>query len=261
MQVHTDYIRVTDSTVLTDITISFDRKDLQFQQKNNVSTATVNIYGRITTMSRRVANMFEETVSVPVPTEMLSKALNGTSVYWKSVPLAPGMYRLNIVAKDVIGGTLTNYEQALNVPHFDEDKLAQSSLILADLIEKVPTRSIGSGQFVIGDSKVRPRVNDTFKHDEKLGIYTQFYNFGTDDKTKKPSGSIEYEVIRNGSNEKMLTYTEDIASVPGASAQQVTVEKVLPLDKLKPGQYTLKMKVTDKVRNQVLTPSATFTVT
>ncbi len=69
---------------------------------------------------------------------------------------------------------------ALSVPHFDDEKLASSSLILADLIEKVPTRSIGTGQFVIGDTKVRPRLTDTFDRDEKLGIYTQFYNFSPD---------------------------------------------------------------------------------
>jgi len=262
MQVHTDYIRVTDSTVLTDVTLSFDRKDLQFQQKGNLSTATVNIYGRITSLSRRVVSVFEDPVSINEPTELLQQALNGSSVYWKSIPLAPGLYRLNIVAKDVVGGNQTSYEEALNVPHFDDEKLGSSSLILADLIEKVPTRSIGTGQFVIGDAKVRPRVGDTFHRDEKLGIYTQFYNFGTDEKTKKPSGSIEYEVVKNGSNEKVLSYTEDIFSkVPNASAQQVTVEKLLPLNSLQPGQYTLKMKVIDKVRNQTLTPSATFTVT
>ena len=58
----------------------------------------------------------------------------------------------------------------------------------------------------------------------------------------------------------MLDYTEDIMTIPGASSQQVTVEKLLPLDSLEPGLYTLKMKVVDKNRNQVLTPTANFTV-
>ena len=48
---------------------------------------------------------------------------------------------------------MNNYEMALNVPHFDDEKLASSTLIVADLIEKVPTKSIGTGQFVIGTSK------------------------------------------------------------------------------------------------------------
>jgi hypothetical protein len=53
---------------------------------------------------------------------------------------------------------------------------------------------------------------------------------------------------------------QDVKDVPGSSAQQVTIEKMLPLVKLDPGQYTLKMTVTDRVRNQTVTPSATFTV-
>jgi len=57
-----------------------------------------------------------------------------------------------------------------------------------------------------------------------------------------------------------LHYTEQVTAIPGASSQQVTVEKLLPLQSLEPGQYTLKMKVTDNNSNQVLTPSANFTV-
>jgi hypothetical protein len=114
---------------------------------------------------------------------------------------------------------------------------------------------------VIGDSKVRPRLDETFKQDEHMGIYAQFYNFETDEKTKKPSGSIEYEITKAGSNEKVLEFSEDLNAIPGSSAQQVTVEKLLPLKSLAPGQYQLKMKVTDRIRNQVLTPAATFTVT
>jgi GWxTD domain-containing protein len=261
MQVRVDYLKVTDSTIIANVTIQFERKDLQFQQKESIAKATVNIFARISSISRRPMNTFENVVQVEVPSELLSKAQEGVSVYQKSIPLAPGMYRLNVVAKDIVGGNTNNYETALNVPHYDDDRLSSSSLILADTIEKLPTRSIGQGQFVIGDSKVRPRLSETFKREERLGIYAQFYNFGADEKTNKPSGSIEYEITKTGSNEKVLEFSEDVNSIPGASAQQVTIEKLLPLKSLAPGVYNLKMKVTDKNRNQVLTPAATFTVT
>jgi GWxTD domain-containing protein len=260
MKVRADFIPITGSSVLTNVTIQFDRKDLQFKQKDGVSTATVNLYGRITSMTRRPVNWFEDTVSVDVPTDLLQQAVQGQSIYQKVVPLQPGRYRLNIAAKDVVGGNTTNFELALDVPRLDDNTLGQSSLILADLIEKVPTRSIGAGQFVIGTSKVRPRVNETFAHTEKLGIYLQLYNFEADEKTHKPDGSINYEIVKAGSNEKVFEYTEDISASPGA-ASQIIVEKLLPLQTLEPGHYTLKMKVTDKKRNQTLTPSANFTVT
>jgi hypothetical protein len=220
----------------------------------------VNVYGRITTMSRRVVQVFEEAVTVDSPPSMLQEFTKRQSIYQKSIPLKPGMYRLNVVAKDVIGGNMNNYEVALQVPYVDSDKLGASSLILADMIEKVPTKSIGAGQFVIGDSKVRPRLNDTFKREEKMGIYIQFFNFAQDEKTHKPVGQIEYEVVKNGTNEKIFNFTEDVSSIAGTSTQ-ITIEKLLPLKNLAPGQYTIRLKVTDKTRNQTLTPSAQFTVT
>ena len=260
MKTRADYIRMTNSTVLANLTLQFDKHDLQFGQKDGVSKAVVNIYARITSMSRRVVNVFEDVVTIEVPTELLGEAVKGSSLYQKSVPLPPGKYRLNVVAKDIIGGTLNNYEMALDVPHYDDEKLASSTIILADLIEKVPTKSIGTGQFVIGTSKVRPRLNETFKRDEKLGLYMQLYNFGPDEKTQKPNASIDYEVVKNSNNQKVFEFSEEVAKIDSASSNQTTVEKILPLKNLEPGQYTLKMKVTDRNRNQTLTPSASFTV-
>jgi hypothetical protein len=94
-----------------------------------------------------------------------------------------------------------------------------------------------------------------------MGIYLKLYNFEGDEKTHKPSGQVDYEVVKNGSTEAVLTFSEDLGQIPGASASQVTIEKLLPLKSLAPGQYTIRVKVTDKNRNQVLTPSAQFTVT
>jgi len=260
LKVETDYIRMTNSTVLAFITVQLENKDLQFQDKDGVSKALVNMYGRITSMSRRVVNVFEEPVSVEVPTPMLGEAAKRMSVYNKAVFLQPGNYRLNIVAKDVVGGTMNNYEVALHVPRYEDEKLSSSSLMLADLLEKVPTRNVGSGQFVIGDTKVRPRIDSKFKRSEKMGIYAQFYNFQPDEKTQKPNGEISYEVIRNGTNDRVFQFAEELKDLPGASAQQVTVEKVLPLASLEPGQYTLKMKIVDRNSNQTLTPTASFSV-
>jgi GWxTD domain-containing protein len=263
IKVRVDFMRMTDSTVLTSVAVQLDNKDLQFQDKGGVSTASVNMYGRITSMGRRPVSVWEEPVSIEVPTPMLGASNKHSSVYGHSVFLAPGTYRLNVVVKDVVAATMNNYEIALRVPRFEESKLASSTVILADLLEPLPTRSIGAGQFVIGDEKVRPRITDTFRRDETMGIYFQLYNFAPDEKTQKPNGQIEYQLVKSGSNQKVFDWTENLNDVkvyPNASAQQVTVEKHMPLAHYEPGQYTLKMTVTDKNRNEVLTPSATFTV-
>jgi GWxTD domain-containing protein len=262
MQVRADYIRVTDSTVLTSLSVQFNNNDLQFQTKDTAAKATVNIYGRITSLTRRPVSWFEDTVIAgPFPAESLQKVMSGRQLYSKTVPLAPGTYRLNIVAKDTVGNTVNNFEMALNVPHFDEDQLGASSVILADQIERVPTNSIGTGPFVIRSSKVRPRVDDTFKQNETMGIYAELYNFGMDPKTKKPEGTVEMDVVNALDNKTVLTQTEDLGAFPNSSAFLVTVEKRLALKSLPPGKYKLQLKVQDKLKKQVLTPSAPFTVT
>jgi hypothetical protein len=177
------------------------------------------------------------------------------------VPLAPNRYKLNIVAKDKVSGNMNNYEVALDVPHFDEEKLSSSSLIIADTIERLPTRSIGGSMFALGDVKVRPRVGEKFDRNEKLGIYLQVYNFMADEKTHKPNGSIEYEITKVGTNEKVLDYSQDLTKIPNASASQVTIEQLLDLKSLAPGTYTIKVKATDKGNNQSVQQQANFTVT
>jgi GWxTD domain-containing protein len=259
MQVHADFIPVTTASTLAYVTVQFINKDLQFKQKEGLAEATVNIYGRITSLTRRPVNSFDNTVSVNVPTEMLQKAGESKNIYQTAVPLAPGRYRLSIAAKDLVGNNASTYEMALDVPRIDEDHLSASSLILADTIEKVPTRSIGTGMFVIGTSKVRPRLDSTFHRNEKMGIYLQLYNFEPDEKTKKPEGTVDYEIVKNGSNEKVFEFSEEATKGTGG-ASQIVIEKLLPLQDLEPGQYTLRINATDKKRNQTVTQSVGFTI-
>ena len=223
IRVQTDFIPVTPASIYANITLQLE------------ATGTVNVYGRITTLSRRVVKVFEDVVSA-----------EGSSIYQKTIPLPPGRYRLNIAAKDITTGTTATYETVLEVPQFEEDQLAASSLILADLMEPVPARNIGAGQFVIGDTKVRPRLSASFRNDEKLGIYIQLYHL-------HPAAVIEYQIIRNG----MVVLHETEA----AGASQITIKKWLPLKDLPAGSYTVRLNVMDRNRAQTITPSAVLTVT
>ena len=258
--VRTDFVRLTNSTVMTYITIQMNKGDLHFNSTDSISKAMVNIYARITSMTRRVVNVWETPVVIETPSVMLAEASKGKAIYQNAVPLPPGTYRVNVVAKDVVGGNMNNYEMAITVPRFEDERLGASSLILADMIEKVPTKNIGAGQFVIGTSKVRPRLNDAFTQNEKMGIYQALYNFTPDEKTQKPLGSVSYEISKADGGEKVIEFTETLAEIPGASATQVTIEKLLPLQNFAPGRYTLKLKVTDQNSNQSLVQTANFSV-
>ena len=69
-----------------------------------------------------------------------------------------------------------------------------------------------------------------------------------------------FNVMTGQCNAKIFEFTEEVATIEGASANQTTIEKVLPLQGLEPGEYTIRMKVTDRLTDSVLTPEATFRV-
>ncbi len=255
------FVRVTNTSVLSGITVLLRNENLMFKEENGLHKAVANIFGRITTMTRRVQSTFEDTVSINTTAERMHQEVGRSSVYNKSVPLAPGMYRLELVVKDLVGETMGTYRTAMRVPEFDDEALATSSLIIADKIERVPIRSLGTGQFVIGSSKVRPRINDAFKRDEKLGIYMQIYNLGQDEETSRPEGNVTYQITRlDTPGELLLNFTEDVNTIRGASARQVVIEKLLPLQSLEPGEYRLDLLVQDDVKNESLTPTTTFKI-
>jgi len=264
MKVKVDYFPITEFSVIATVTVQFDNKDLQFRSKDGVQKAELEILGRITTMTRRnVATPFDDPVSIPFPPSMLQAASQNKSIYQKAVPLGPGTYRLSVVAKDVVAGNVAIQDLPITVPRIDPDKLSASSLVLADIMEHVPLKSIGTGMFVLGDTKVRPRLGSAFKQDEKVCIYVKLYNFGPDENTHRPNGQINYELTRTGSAEKIFDFTENVDQIPEAQASQITVEKFLSIKDLKltPGSYTLRLRVTDKNRNQALPLTAQFTVT
>ncbi len=255
--VRTDFLRVTEETILTPVTVQVANRDLEFQNKGGVMHAVLDIFGQFSSLSGRIVNTFEDSVVLDVPENEFQRYVDRRSVYQKAMPLRPGRYKLSVVVKDDLNGHMGSMELGIQVPHFDEEKLSHSTLILADKIEPLPTSQVGSGPFVIGGSRVRPNVNRTFTRDQTLGIYMQVYNLAVDPQTHRPSAEVQYEIAKEGKS--ILTQAEQVAKMQNA-AQQVTLQKKMPLNSLQPGKYSVQIKVTDNVKNQTITQTDTFEV-
>jgi len=251
--------------VLVPVTIQIKNRDVTFVNKDGVQRGTVNIFGRVTTIGGRTAQTFEDTVQVDVPAELLPKVTENSSVYWKALPLRPGRYRFDVVVKDVNGDRVGTWSKGVQVPEYADDRLSASSLILADQMEPVAAKNVGTGSFVIGTTKVRPRVPSSdgkpvvFKRNQKLNFWMQVYNLSMDDKTHKPSATVEYDVVNTTTN-KPVIHTIESTEQMGNIGDQVTLQKTLSAANLDPGIYRIEIKVNDKISKQTLGPSATFAV-
>jgi len=83
----TDYLKVTNDTVLVPVTIQVPNGQLSFTSKDGVHSATLNVFGRVTTLTGRVVQTFEDSVSRDFPDSLFQQSLKLQSIYQKALPL------------------------------------------------------------------------------------------------------------------------------------------------------------------------------
>ena len=264
--VRTDFVKVTESTDLVPVTVQIKNRDITFVTKDGVAKGEVNILGKVTTLTHKTVQTFEDTVEITQPSELLDKTLDRQSVYWKALPLIPGLYRLDIAIKDVNNPDhMGYYGRGLDVPTYHDEKLGTSSLILADQMNLVSSREIGSGNFVIGNTYIRPRVSPNpatpiiFKRGQQLNFWMQVYNLGINEVTKSNEATVNYQIIESATGAVVFEKQLDSKDL-GAHSDQLTVEKTLPIAGLQPGRYKVTIKINDTISKQEIAQSAPFVV-
>ena len=255
----TDFMKVTNDTVLVPITIQVPNSHLSFQAKDGIHSATMNVFMRVSSLTGRVVQTNEAPVSKDFPDSLFQQSMKTQSIYQAAIPLRPGLYRLDIVVKDVQSGNVGVVNTRLAVPRYEDDKLDASTLILADQLEHVPAKQIGTGQFVLGSTKVRPRLESDFTTADRLGIYLQVYNLKPDEKTHKSNATFQFTVKKGDQPVPDMQFKLTSADMK-QTGDQVTIERWLPLTSLAPGKYTLQVDAKDDIANQSISKSADFTV-
>ena len=264
--VRTDFVKVTESMDMVPITLQIKNRDITFQTKDGVAKGLVNILMKVTTITGKTVQTQEDTVEVDQPSELLEKTLDRQSVYWKAIPLVPGLYRLDIAIKDVNNPDhIGYYGRGIDVPVYHDEKLGASSLILADEMHAVSSREIGNGSFIIGGEFVRPRVSANpsvpvkFHRSQDLNFWLQFYNLGIDEATKSNSAVVTFQITDTATGTVLLEKQVDSKEL-GAHSDELTVEKSLPIGGLPPGKYKVTVKINDAISKQEIAQSAPFVV-
>jgi len=248
----TDFVRVTEDTVLAPVTISLANKDLAWQEQDTVHKFTGHVLIKITGVNGRPApgGTIEDNIELAIPDSLFKQQLESQSLYQKVIPLRPGLYKIDIVVKDMQSGNVGVVNRALTVPRFLDGNLTVSSLILADKVEALPPNQVGSGQFILGANKVRPSVTSEFvrTRDKDLNLWFQVYNLKLDEATKKPSATVEMVFTKN--NQEVKKVVEQSSELANA-ASQMTVIKSLPISDFEPGTYSVQVKVIDNLTKDI----------
>src|SRR5229473_2315297 len=251
-----DFFRQSDERVITAFTIQTDNQNLVFQDSGGLQQAQLNIFGKITHVSGRRAGIFEDPVVTRATTQELTEAKGRKSAYQKAVALQPGRYRVDVIVRDIASGATGVRHVGFEVPKYDPAKLSTSTLILASKLEGIGDQP-AVGMFTIGNVKVIPNVSGAYHRGSPIGIYMQIYSAGIDQTTLRPSVDVDYALIKDG--KEIFKQAEDWRG-NSDSGQRLTLARLLDSRNLNPGDYSIEVRVRDRVSGQSLVQTAKFAV-
>ncbi len=254
--VRVDFFRQSDERVVTAFTIQTDNQNLVFQDSGGLQQAQLNIFGKITHVSGRRAGVFEDPVITRATPEELSNAKERKSAYQKAVALLPGRYRVDVIVRDVASGATGVRHVGFEVPKYDATKLSTSTLVLAVKLEGLGDKP-AVGMFTIGNVKVIPNVSGSFHRGSPIGVYMQIYNAGIDQTTLKPSVDVEYALLKDG--KEIGKQMEDWRGNTD-SGQRLTLARLVDSRALAAGEYSIEVRVKDRVSGQSLVQSQKFSI-
>lgn len=99
--------KVTDITSLVTITLIFERSEVTLVEKDGAQQATLDVLGRLTTLTGKVAETFEDTLDFDV-----SKS---QATFERTLALHSGRYRVEIAAEDASGHQSGTWVASLKV--------------------------------------------------------------------------------------------------------------------------------------------------
>jgi GWxTD domain-containing protein len=249
------FFRLDENRVVTTVTVQTDNKELSFRDSAGVQVASINIIGRIINVVGRRVNFFEDAVSTTATTEELIEAKERKSAYQKTLVLAPGHYKADLMVRDIKTGATGLRHIGFIVPKFGSG-LATSSLILASVLQKVSDET-ASHQFMIGDQKVIPNISGSFHRGSPVGVYLQIYNAGIDQTTLRPAIDVEYALMKDG--QELSKQVEDWRG-SNTAGERLTLSRLIDTRGLAPGDYAVEVRARDRVSGQSLVQTAKFTI-
>ena len=254
--VRQDFIRLTDQEVLVPLTILLANEQMSFTQAFGVYHGGVQIFGRVVGLGNRIEAVFEDEVVRDFSPGDFEKARSRFSIYQRRLILKPGLYKIDVAVKDLNSKRIGTLERRLEVPRFDDGKLTISSVLLAASIE-AEAAGASSSNFMLGDLKIVPKTDDTFRTSESLGLYLQIYNFAVDAEKSHPVIKVEYGVARKGQQPEAW---RDSTSMVRFAGSYCRLARMVNLSRLEPGSYELRVRIRDSLSGQVAESSASFSI-
>jgi len=251
-----DYFAVNENTYLVPISVVVPHKYLDYVKEGDVSRAVVDLYGQISTISGRVISVFEETISTQTDPDHAIENAQQKSLYQKSLQLAPGRYKLDVILHDANSEKVGTKSVGIILPNVSKDELTLSSMVLADRIDLVE-EAIQASPY--GPAKVFPNVARVFETDQTLLLFYQLSNFQIDPSTRSGFLVSMAEIVSD--TVKISGEQLKIDNTNAENLDRLHLIHRFDLAGLEPGSYQLHLQIEDQMSQQQVERTIPFQIT
>jgi len=251
------FFKTTGQETLVIFDIAVKSTSVTFRPTPQGGRPALRVYARIldSTATQPILSLSRDSDFTPSP-ENDTAGLDDDLIIQGSARLAPGAYVARLTVLDEFGERSGTSDTAFTVPDFNSPKLELSTVSISRSLESIPGGSTGAAPFVLGNLRIIPRLGREFHPDEDLAFYYQVYGAHQDPVTGKPRLDVAY-VFLAAEGEKL----SEIGRLSFEGQETEAHGYALPLKNWAPGEYVLRVQVTDAANAATTSRDFFFRVT
>ncbi len=260
--VDASYFLRPDNTYYVVLAAKISGSAVQLLKKSNSHETEFDFIWRASGASGKPAGVLRDTLPVKVSGESYDMLLAGNFLYEGSLILPPGKYQLKALVRENQSGKMGTFEEPLELPSVSKAGLTLSSVVLSNEVKgneakKGKSRGASDDPLKLEDKTVLPSVTNVFRSNQSLFVLLQSYSGKPTSKANAPEGansaalppSVALAFFRKGA--KVADAGPFAGTVGKSSDGKASYFVRIPLEKFRPGRYTLQVNVLDPAHDSV----------
>ncbi|HEX8293014.1 MAG TPA: VWA domain-containing protein [Pyrinomonadaceae bacterium] len=186
------------------------------------------------------------------PLDKLDAARRGKILFYRETQLDPGRYAVSSIVHDATNGRASAREGALEVPAADDARLRLSSVVLIKSAEQTPPGRHTPTPFNFGELLLYPNMGEPVR--KAAGKNLAFFVTAYPARGAAAAAKLKIEIAQRG---RTLGQSSNDLPPPDADGR-IQYASAVPIDKYAPGDYELKVTVSDA--RDAVTRTEKFTI-
>ena len=261
VRVSADFVASADGTTQLVVSGNIDAKKVPFVRLSDRRKATVeSVAMAFDEEGTSVATLATERTALDVPDADYARVARDGISYQRAVALKPGRYQVRLAVRDEGTGLLGSAWQWVEIPDIVPGHLALSSLfLLHEAAAAVPSAQPAQAPPPAGDAPDLTNAQALRRYRKGESLYAQIYAYNP----KLDAGGsarlfAQAEILRRGVT--LGKAAPEAMEWGGSKAAPVPHTSRIKLTRFEPGDYELRMTVSDENANALATRRVAFTV-